>query len=126
MLSTVPFEGVKVTGGSGPRFATTNEEGLGAPGEGLGGVEDPTPMLEPPTATPPNGPAELAPGPTGETVTVGEGVALPEGDAGVATVPAAASAAALNMMIDTTMANPTARLRGDKMRAFIAYLGGGY
>jgi hypothetical protein len=38
--------------------------------------------------------------------------------------PTDASATAPNMMIDTTMANPTARLRGDRWCAFILYLGG--
>jgi len=58
-----------------------------------------------------------------ETATVGSAFALPDDDDGKATTPTEASAAALSMMIDTTMANPTARTRRDRMFAFISYLG---
>ncbi len=64
-------------------------------------------------------PAELG----SETDIVGEGFAPPDDDDGATTAPTEASVAAPSMMIDTTMANPTARLRGDRRCAFIPYLG---
>jgi hypothetical protein len=62
---------------------------------------------------------ELADGPE----PVEGGLEPPDGDGGATTAPADASAAAPNMMIDTAMANSTARLRRDSNCAFISTLG---
>jgi hypothetical protein len=98
-------------------------EGLGTEGEGVDVGEEPTATLELPSEIVKGWPAELIAGLTGESVTVGDARAPPDDESGAIIAPADASAAAPSMMIDTTMANPTARLRGDKRCAFIPYLG---
>jgi hypothetical protein len=60
----------------------------------------------------------------GEIIAVEDALA-PSEDGPATTTPTEASAAALSMMTDTTMANPTARSRGDQRWAFIPYLGDG-
>jgi hypothetical protein len=56
-------------------------------------------------------------------VTVIDELVPPDDDPGATTTPTEAAAAAPSMMIDTTMANPTARLRRDRTCAFIPSLG---
>ncbi|MGA8091420.1 MAG: hypothetical protein WB984_02865, partial [Thermoplasmata archaeon] len=55
----------------------------------------------------------------GESATAEDVFVLPDDNSGATITPAEASAAAPSMMIDTTMANPTARWRGDRTCAFI-------
>jgi hypothetical protein len=123
--STGPCVGLTTTvGGGSPEdwAAATSPEEVGAAGEGEG-VGDKATTLEPPTVTVKVWLAELADELTGEIVTVGDALAPPDDNDGATTAPTEPSAAAPSMMIDTTMANPTARLRRDRTCAFIPYLG---
>lgn len=114
-----------IGGSPGGWAAATNPEELGAPGEGIGEGEETTTALEPSTETvwawPAGSTAEVV---VGEIIAVEDALAPPE-DGPATTTPTEASAAALSMMTDTTMANPTARSRGDQRWAFIPYLGDG-
>lgn len=114
-----------IGGSPGGWAAATNPEELGAPGEGIGEGEETTTALEPSTETvwawPAGSTAEVV---VGEIIAVEDALAPPE-DGPATTTPTEASAAALSMMTDTTMANPTARSRGDQRGAFIPYLGDG-
>jgi hypothetical protein len=80
-------------------------------------------MLGPTTETvkvwPPEPPARIA----GGAIVAADAPSLADDDRGATTPATKASAAALNMRIDTAMANPTARRRRDRTCAFIPSLG---
>jgi len=122
--STGPCVGLtEIVGGGSPRgwAAAINPVELGTAGEGVG-VWDNETTLELPTVIVKVWLAEPADELTGEIVTVGDALAPPDDDDGATTAPTEASAAAPSMMIDTAMANPTARPRGDQRCAFIPSL----
>jgi hypothetical protein len=80
-------------------------------------------MFEPSTNAVWARPLGLSFGLVDKLVAVSDVLVPPGDDLGASTTPTEASAAAPSMMIDTTMANPTARLRRDRMCAFIPSLG---
>jgi hypothetical protein len=85
--------------------------------------EEETTAAELPTEAVKFWPEKLATEFADETITDGVALAPPDDDDGATTVPTEASATAPSMMSDTTMANPIARLRGERRYAFIPYLG---
>jgi len=125
VLPTIPLVGliVSTAPANGSRKLEPGEaEELGAIEGGFEWREEPTAAFEPPTVTVKVWLVELAV----EPIAVADACEPPDDDAGDTTSPSGPRAAAPSMMIDTTMANPTARLRGDRTCAFIGYLGGGF
>jgi hypothetical protein len=99
--------------------AAVNPEEVGGVGAEVGEGEETTTTPEPPPVTARAGPAGFPAKLDGAAVPVGGALALPGRGTDATAAPTEASAAAPNMMIDTTMANPTARLRRDRTCAFI-------